>query len=245
MPSRYPPLSSFLVLATLLTACGQPAAPATDGDIYRLVVTIPARVPTIEAGELEAFLYADEPPLEDMHDDLLELDARVVRFTHRQGTTTRKTVVLAGEVPGGHNVGVHVLGYTRRDSTRKQVLWDGQDGTKLVPLTHVTLHLLPDEAPEADALKGSLSAWQGLKKANGGAYRYEVGFSSMSGEYGKTTSRSGTTGSSCAPSSGVTPRRRVKSSRAGRSGVTSWGHTKVTNPLGPSRSCAPSAGTTC
>lgn len=122
-----------------------------------------------------------------MHDDLLELDAQVVRFIHRQGVPTRTTVTLTGEVPEGHNVGIHVLGFERRGGTREQVLWDGQDGTKLAPLTCVTLQLLPDETPEADALKSSLRTWKRLKKENGSAYRYEVGFSSMVGEYGKTT----------------------------------------------------------
>lgn len=184
---RTRPCWAIPLLAALLTACSEPSGSATGSDAHRLEVVIPARAPSIDAGKLEAFLYTDEPPLNDIYDELIELDAQVVLFKHQQGTPTRKTVTLTGEVPEGYDVGTHVSGYEGQGGTWKRVLWDGQDGTELTPLSRVELRLLPDDTPEADDLERSLGTWQRLKEANGSAYRYDVGFASMVGEYGKTT----------------------------------------------------------
>lgn len=171
------------IMGALLGACGG------DGDdgqlVHRMNVVIGADVRTIEAGQLNASLYAYDPGIADKAPDTL--DTQRVPFSHAQGTATPTAVTLRGRVPEGFETFVGVEGYERRGDVLNRVLWDGQEGTGMP--TRVEMQELTEEVPppEADRLAESLADWQVLKGHNGGHYQYDVGFASWVGFSDTTT----------------------------------------------------------
>lgn len=158
---------AVFTMSTLLGACNVEDGPL----VHRLDVVVGADVRTIEAGQLNASLYAYDPGIADKAPDTL--DTQQVPFSHTQGTDTTTTVMLTGRVPEGFEAFVFVEGYERQGDILNRVLWDGQEGIGM-PAEVQMQELTDEDTPEADQLAESLADWQVLKGQNGGGYQYDV-----------------------------------------------------------------------
>lgn len=121
MKQRFPSLAIAALLFTL--GC------SSDEFHHRVIVIIPATVPSIDAGVMRASLWAYDPGLAD--GGAAGVDHQALSFSHREGKSTTLRMVVSGMVDSRLVPYLSVEGYVVLPDGEVRLLWDGQQGTGL------------------------------------------------------------------------------------------------------------------
>lgn len=135
--------SMFAVAVTgLCLACG------SEDVSLRVLVIVPAEIPSISSGVLRMSLWAYDPHLADAPASLVDADS--LFFSHRAGERDEGWMSVEGDVPSGARHYITVRGFELTPTGERYILWDGISGTAtptivvMEPVVHVALAAVDD-----------------------------------------------------------------------------------------------------